>query len=194
MVNKLWAFFIISGIGVCLLTGKATLINQEILSSGKQSLDMLMQLFPVMALWLGLMKIASESGLLKKLAFFLKPFLHRLFPEIPNNHESLNYISSNIIANMFGLGNVATPFGLKAMKSLQTINNKKDTASKSMITFLVLNTSGLTVVPTTIISLRMLHKSISPTIIVLPCIIATFCSTFGGLLINNVLARRCNNK
>lgn len=194
MVNKIWSFFIISGIAVCLFNGNIILINNEILSSGKQSLDMIIQLFPVMALWLGIMKIADESGLLNKLSKLLKPILKKLFPDIPPNHESLNYISSNIIANMFGLGNVATPFGLKAMKSLQTINDKKEFASKSMITFLVLNTSGLTIVPTTIISLRMLHKSISPTMIILPCIIATFCSTLGGLIMNNILARRCNNK
>ena len=112
---------------------------------------MIIKIFPVMALWLGLMNIAKNSGLLDKLSKKISPILKFLFPEIPKNHESLNYISSNIIANMFGLGNAATPFGLKAMKSLQKLNKNKDIASRSMITFLVINTSGVTIIPTTII-------------------------------------------
>lgn len=190
MVNKIWGFFIISGICFCFLTGQLELLNKQILDSTKQSFDMVIQILPVMALWMGIMNIATVSGLLKKMAYRLSPFLTKLFPEIPKGHESLSYIASNIIVNLFGLGNAATPFGLKAMKSLQTINPKKDTASRSMITFLVLNTSGMTIVPTTIISLRMLHKSVNPTEIVFPCIIATMCATIAGLFLDHILARR----
>ncbi len=190
MVNKIWGFFIISGICFCFLTGQLELLNKQILDSTKQSFDMVIQILPVMALWMGIMNIATVSGLLKKMAYRLSPFLTKLFPEIPKGHESLSYIASNIIVNLFGLGNAATPFGLKAMKSLQTINPKKDTASRSMITFLVLNTSGMTIVPTTIISLRMLHKSVNPTEIVFPCIIATMCATIAGLFLDRILARR----
>lgn len=190
MVNKIWGFFIISGICFCFLTGQLDLLNKQILDSTKQSFDMVIQILPVMALWMGIMNIATVSGLLKKMAYRLSPFLTKLFPEIPKGHESLSYIASNIIVNLFGLGNAATPFGLKAMKSLQTINPKKDTASRSMITFLVLNTSGMTIVPTTIISLRMLHKSVNPTEIVFPCIIATMCATIAGLFLDRILARR----
>ena len=142
-----------------------------------------------MALWLGIMKIASASGLLDKFSRMLKPLLKLLFPEIPENHESYEYISSNIVANMFGLGNAATPFGLKAMKSLQELNPKKDTATRSMITFLVLNTSGITIIPTTIISLRMMYGSSDPTSIVFICILSTFISTFLGLIIDRILAK-----
>ena len=120
----------------------------------------------------------------------LYPILKKLFPEIPKEHESLSLIASNIIANMFGLGNAATPFGLKAMKSLQELNDKKDTASRSMITFLVLNTSGVTLVPTTIISLRMMYGSKNPTEVVTMCILATFISTIGGLIMDRFLARK----
>lgn len=194
MINKIWGFFIISGISICLLTGKISIINNEILSSGEQALDMIIKLFPVIALWLGIMKIAVTSGLLNKLSKLLFPILKFLFPEIPKNHESLNYISSNIITNMFGLGNVATPFGLKAMKSLQELNEKKDTATRSMITFLVINTSGVTIIPTTIISMRMMHKSINPTCIVIPCIIATTLATIAGIIMDRILARRCKYK
>lgn len=194
MINKIWGFFIIVGISICLITNRITIINNEILSSGEQALDMIIKLFPVIALWLGIMKIAITSGLLDKLSKLLSPLLKVLFPEIPEKHESLNYISSNIITNMFGLGNVATPFGLKAIESLQKLNKNKDTATRSMITFLVINTSGVTIIPTTIISMRMMHKSMNPTCIVIPCIIATTLATIGGIIMDRILARRCNNK
>lgn len=190
MINKLWAFFIIIGIIYSLFTGNIQSINNEILECTKTSLDLVIKIFPVMALWLGIMKIAETSGLLQKLSNKLSPVLGKLFPEIPKGHESLSLIASNIIANMAGLGNAATPFGLKAMKSLQEINPKKDTASRSMITFLVLNTSGVTIIPTTIISLRLLYGSLNPSEIVLPCIIATFCSSFLGLLLDRYLGGR----
>lgn len=190
MIQKIWGFFIVVGIGFCLFTGQTDILNQEILGSAKSSLDMILKIFPMMALWLGIMNIAKESGLLKKLSNLLTPILSKLFPEIPKSHESLSFIASNIIANMFGLGNAATPFGLKAMKSLQEINSKKDTASRSMITFLVLNTSGVTIVPTTIISLRMMYGSTNPTEIVSCCILATVLSTIGGLIIDRILSKR----
>lgn len=190
MINKIWAFFIIIGILFSLFTGNIDIINKEILTSSKTALDMIINIFPVMALWLGIMNIAKSSRLLNKFSKFISPLLCKLFPDIPKNHESLSFISSNIIANMFGLGNAATPFGLKAMKSMQELNDKKNTASNSMITFLVLNTSGLTLIPTTIISLRMLYNSINPTEIVFACILATICSTIAGLIIDRILSKR----
>ena len=185
MVNKIWGYFIIIGVLYCLLNNNVEVINDAILNSTKTSFDMIIKIFPVMALWLGIAKIAEVSGLLKKLSNKLSVILKYIFPEIPKNHESLSYISSNII----GLGNAATPFGLKAMQSLQQLNEKKDTATRSMITFLVLNTSGVTIIPTTIISLRMMYGSINPTGIVLPCIIITFLSTLSGLIIDRIFAR-----
>ena len=114
----------------------------------------------------------------------------KIFPEIPRGHESLGLISSNIVANMFGLGNAATPFGLKAMESLQKLNKDKEVASRSMITFLVINTCGVTIVPTTIISLRMMHDSTDPTSIVIPCVIVSFLSLAIGLIIDSFFSRR----
>ena len=190
MINKIWGLFIIAGSVFCLITNKVELLNTEILESTKSSLDMIIKIFPVMALWMGIMNIAKVSGLLQKFSKAISPLLRKIFPEIPPSHESLSLIASNIVANMFGLGNAATPFGLKAMKSLQELNDKKDTASRSMITFLVLNTSGVTIIPTTIISLRMMHGSSNPTEIVSACILATFLSTFAGLIIDRFLARR----
>lgn len=194
MVNKIWALFIIVGSIFFIMTGKLELLNQILLNSAKESLDMILKLFPVIALWLGITKIASVSGLLHKMSQFLSPLLGKLFPEIPKGHDSLSLITSNVIANFFGLGNAATPFGLKAMQKLQEINPKKDTASRSMITFLVLNTSGLTLIPTTIISLRMMYHSKNPTEIVLGCILATVCSTIAGLLMDRFLANKSRRK
>ena len=187
MINIIWGLFIITGIIYSLMTGNIEVINNEILKSCEVSLNLVMQIFPVMALWLGIMKIAEVSGLLKRLSEALSPILGRLFPDIPKGHESISLMASNIISNMAGLGSAATPFGLKAMKSLQSLNKKKDTATRSMITFLVLNTSGVTIIPTTIISLRLMYGSIGPTEIVLPCIIATFFSSFFGLLFDRYL-------
>lgn len=190
MINKIWGFFIISGIICFIFTGNIDGLNTEILNCTKTSLDMVVQIFPVMALWLGIMNIAKISGLLNKFSKLLFPILHKLFPDIPKNHESLSLIASNIVANMMGLGNAATPFGLKAMKELQNINSQKDTASRSMITFLVINTSGVTIIPTTIISLRMMYGSSNPTEIVSACILATIASTVGGIIIDRLLAKR----
>ena len=153
MVNIVWLVLIVVGISYGFFTNNLETINSTIVDSTKISLDMLFKIFPVIALWMGLTKIAEKSHLLEKLSNKLSFVLTKIFPEIPKGHESLSLIASNMIANIFGLGSAATPFGLKAMSSLQKLNKKKDTASRSMITFLVINTSGLTIIPTTIISL-----------------------------------------
>ena len=190
MINIIWLILISIGILYGLFTNNLEVLNNTIVDSTKISLDMLIKIFPVLALWMGLTKIAEKSGLLNKLSLKLSPLLSKLFPEIPKGHESLGLMASNMISNIFGLGSAATPFGLKAMTSLQKLNNKKDTASRSMITFLVINTSGLTIIPTTIISLRMMYGSTNPTIIVFACILSTFFATLGGIIIDKILARR----
>ena len=186
-------FLIVIGILYGVLTNNLDKINETIVESTKISLEMLFKIFPVLALWMGITKIAEESGLLKKLSNKLSPVLIKFFPEIPARHESFSLIASNMIANIFGLGSAATPFGLKAMNSLQKLNKDKKVASRSMITFLVINTSGLTIIPTTIISLRMMYDSIDPTKIVFACIISTFFATVGGILMDRFLARRYKN-
>lgn len=189
MVNKIWGFFIIIGIIVGVFCNKIDIINENILASTKTTIDMILQIFPVIALWLGIMEIAKESGILKKLSNLFRPVLSKLFKEIPENHESLGYISSNVVINMLGLGSAATPFGLKAMKSLSELNNNSKVASKSMITFLILNTSGLTIIPTTVISLRMMHGSVNPTETVLATIISTVISTVLALLVDKIFRK-----
>jgi len=193
MVNIIWMVLICVGILYGLFTNNLDTVNTTIVDSTKISLEMLFKIFPVLALWMGITKIAEVSGLLKKLSNKLSPLLTKFFPEIPKGHESLSLIASNMIANIFGLGSAATPFGLKAMSSLQKLNKNKKVASRSMITFLVINTSGLTLIPTTIISLRMMYGSTEPTKIVLACIISTLFATLGGILMDRFLARRYKN-
>jgi spore maturation protein A len=190
MINTLWALFIIIGIGYSLFTGNVNSVNNEILNSARTSLTMILNMLPIVTLWVGIMEIAKSSGLLDKIARFFSPVLSFIFPDIPKGHESFGFISSNIIANLFGLGNAATPFGIKAMTSLQTLNKNKDTATRSMITFLILNTTGLSLIPTTIISIRMMHNSADPLEIVGIVIIVTFISTICGLIIDRLVGRR----
>lgn len=185
MINKVWGLFIIIGVVFSLFTGNINVINSEILSCGEVVLSMVMKLFPIMALWLGIMKIAEVSGLLRKLSCFLYPITKFIFPDIPKNSEVIGLITSSFIFNMFGLGNAATPIGLKAMKKLKDLNDS-DIASGSMITFLILNTTGFTIIPTTIISLRMMHGSSNPSSIILPCLLASLFSTIFGLVIDRI--------
>ena len=189
MISILWTFLIIIGILYSLITGNIEVINNSILTNAGKALDLILSLLPTIVLWSGIMKIAEDAGVLTKFASFLKPILSKLFPSVPSNHPSLGYIASNIAANMLGLGSAATPFGLKAMSELQKINSKKDTASNAMITFLVLNTAGVTIIPTTIIALRLAYGSSSPTAIIAPAVISTSCSCISAIVIDYFIRR-----
>ena len=193
MVNVIWGVFIIIGIIFGFINGNINLINTEIIDSGKSALELILEMLPMLTLWMGLMGIAEDSGLLNLIAKKLSFILKKLFPSIPSDNEALGLIASNVAINMAGLGSAATPCGLKAMKELQKINNKKDTASTAMITFLVLNTGGVTIIPTTIISLRVLHGSANPTEIIPTCILATLCSCIAGLTLDYIIRRKNGN-
>lgn len=184
MINYIFAFFFITGILYSIITN--TNISSEMLLASTKSLELIFSILPIMCLLLGIMNIAKKSGLLDNLAKLLTPVLKIIFPEIPKNSPCFSYIGTNIVMNILGLGNAATPFGLKAIKELQTINPIKDTASRSMITFLVINTASVTIMPTTIISLRILHKSINPESIIPYIIITSFLSCLIGLIIDRL--------
>lgn len=190
MVSYIWFFLIIIGVIYSFLTGNISIINESILTNGNEALELMLSILPVIVLWSGIMKIAEEAGLLRKFSRLLEPILSRLFPSVPKDNPALGFIASNIAANMMGLGSAATPFGLKAMSELQKINKDKDTASTPMITFLVLNTAGVTIVPTTVLALRIAHGSINPSEIIIPGVIATFCSSIGGLLLDYLIRKR----
>lgn len=189
MMNKIWGVFIIIGVVYSFFTGNINVINSEILSCGETVLNMVLKLFPVMALWLGIMKIAEVSGLLKKMSIILYPITRFIFPDIPKDSDVISLITSSFVFNMFGLGNASTPIGLKTMKSLKDLSCS-DVASSSMITFLVLNTTGFTIIPTTIISLRMMHGSSNPSGVIIPCLLASLSSTVFGLVIDRFYRKK----
>ena len=184
MINYLWAIFLIVGIVYSIITGNN--ITNTLFTSGSKAIDMIINLVPLMCLWLGIMKIAETSGLLDIISKKLSNIVRVVFPEIPEGDPAIGYISSNIVMNMMGLGNAATPFGLKAMKELKRLNGNTDVASRSMITFLVINTSSVTIIPTTVISLRLMHGAVDPSEIVGATIITTFLSTIIALIIDRI--------
>ena len=151
--------------------------------------EMTLGLTGTLTLWMGILKIGEDSGLVNRLAKFLSPVLTKLFPEIPKNHPALGSIFMNVSANMLGLDNAATPVGLKAMQELQSINTKKDTASNSMIMFLTLNTSGLTIIPVSIMAYRAKYGAADPADIFIPLLLTTLCSTIVGLTVVSIYQR-----
>ena len=185
MINYLWSLFLIVGVIYSIIKGNNNLTN-NLLTSGTKAIDMIINLVPLMCLWLGVMKIADTSGLLNIVSHKLSKFIKIIFPEIPKGDPAIGYISSNIVMNMLGLGNAATPFGIKAMKELKRLNKNSDVASRSMITFLVINTSSVTIIPTTVISLRILNGSSNASEIMTATIITTFLSTFIALLLDRL--------
>lgn len=185
MINYIWGVFILLGVIISIIKGDNNLTN-NLITSGTKGIDIIINLVPLMCLWLGTMKIADSSGLLTIISNKLSKIIRVVFPEIPKGDPAIAYISSNIVMNMLGLGNAATPFGIKAMTRLKELNNNSDIASRSMITFLVINTSSVTIIPTTVISLRIASGSNNPTEIMTACIITTFLSSFIGLLIDRL--------
>ena len=185
MINYIWGVFIVLGVIISIIKRDPNLTN-NLITSGTKGIDMIINLVPLMCLWLGTMKIADSSGLLNIISNKLSKIIRVIFPEIPKGDPAIAYISSNIVMNMLGLGNAATPFGIKAMTRLKELNNNSDVASRSMITFLVINTSSVTIIPTTVISLRIASGSNNPTEIMTACIITTFLSTMIGLLIDRL--------
>lgn len=188
MINKIWFLLVFCGIVYSFFSGNEN-IGEIIINTSYDTLDLLKSVGPLIILWSGIMNIARCSGLLKKFSLVLYPLLKRLMPSV-KNEKAFEYISTNIAANMLGLGSVATPAGLKAMKELEIDNKYKGVATDAMITFLVLNTSGVTIIPMTVIALRTGYDSINPTAIIIPSLIATMFSTIGGLTLDYIIRRR----
>ena len=154
-------------------------------ASAKTGFELSLGLTGVLAFWLGMMKIGERSGLIDRLARVLSPVLVKLFPDIPKGHPAYGHMFMNMAANMLGLDNAATPLGLKAMESLQTLNTKKDTATNPMIMFLVLNTSGLTIIPISILVFRAQLGAAQPTDVFVPILLATFIATLAGIIVTS---------
>lgn len=196
VLNYIWiAFFLIAFVIACIRlifmgdTEVFPAIMNSTFETSKTAFEISLGLTGVLSLWLGVMRIGEKGGVVNALARALGPLFAKLFPEIPRNHPVIGNIFMNISANMLGLDNAATPLGLKAMEGLQEINPKKDTASNSMIMFLVLNTSGLTILPVSILVYRATQGAAQPTDVFLPILLATFASTMAGIIITSAVQR-----
>lgn len=193
MINYIFGFFLVIGCIYGFFTGNIDSINDVLINGGKNSIDLIFSIIPLLCLWLGLMKIAEESGLVFKISKLMSKIIHPIFPELKKDSDAISYISTNIVMNMFGLGSGATPFGLKAMKELKKENKNSDAASRSMITFLVINTASVTLIPTTVISFRALNGASNPTDILLAAIITTILSCAFGLIVDRLVFKLWRN-
>ncbi|MGE5405337.1 MAG: nucleoside recognition domain-containing protein [Candidatus Saccharibacteria bacterium] len=176
MLNIIWLLLLVFGILMAAINGNIEAVTQAALKSSKDAVDICLNMIGVMCLWLGMMKIAEKAGAIEALSRLVKPLTIRLFPSIPPGHPAMGAIILNLSANVLGLGSAATPFGMKAMAEMQKLNAGRRDASEAMCTFLALNTSCITLIPATIIAVRVTFNSKNPTEIVGPTIFATCCS------------------
>ncbi|MBO8170639.1 MAG: spore maturation protein [Bacillaceae bacterium] len=184
MVNYIWMGLILSGILVAGFNGNIEVINRAAFEGAKTGVTVCFGLISVLVFWLGIMNVAEKSGLLDIFSRLLRPVVRFLFPDVPPDHRAQGYILSNLTANLFGLGNAATPMGIKAMQELEKLNPEPGKASPAMCTLLALNTSSITLIPTTIIAIRMNYDSANPVEIVGTTIMATAFSTLTAILLD----------
>ena len=182
MLNILWPFFIIISIIYAIFSGNLESLNSSIFNSTESAVSLTLTLIGMTCLWSGIMEIASQTNIIKYISKILKPVVKKLFPDINSESKSFDNIIMNIIANILGLGNAATPLGLKAMKELQKENDDKETLSDNMMMLIVLNTASLQIIPTTVISIRSSLGSNNPTQIIFPVWLSTICAAAVGIV------------
>jgi len=190
MLNIIWPIFIIASFIYAIFTGKANEVNAGIFESASEAVQLTITLLGTVCLWNGIMEIVKNTSLIKKLSIMLSPFIKLLFPELKNNEKAKEEISMNMIANILGLGNAATPLGLKAMNSMQKENKKKDTLSNSMAMLIVLNTASLQLIPTNVIAIRTSLNSNNPTGIIFQVWIATIVAAIVGIIATKIIIRK----
>lgn len=193
MLNKLWGIMLLAGIIVAAFTGKIGEAGTAAIDSSKEAVTLCIAMLGVMSMWTGIMNVAKKAGLIDAMTRALRPALRFLFPGVPEGHQANEYIASNIIANMLGLGWAATPYGLKAMEEMKELNRGSHIASADMCTFLIINISSLQLIPVNIIAYRSEYGSISPTSIIGMGLVATLVSTAAGVIFS-VAARRFGRK
>ena len=189
MLNIVWPIFIIISFSYAIFSGNLENLNSSIFQSTEDAINLSINLLGTICLWNGIMQIANKTSIVEKLTKVLNPVIKILFPELKKNEKIKKEISMNMIANILGLGNAATPLGLKAMKSMQEENLKKGTLSNSMLVFIVLNTSSIQIIPTTVIAIRNSVGSNSPTAIVFPVWIATICAAVSAIVAAKLLIK-----
>lgn len=204
MLNVIWGVMIVAGIAFGAITGNMEAVGNGIMDSAKEAVSLAIAMMGVVALWSGLMEIAKESGIVAGATRLLRPFIRFLFPKIPEGDESLEHITVNVISNIFGLGAAATPAGLKAMKALERLEEKRandetqskntykrqHAASNEMCTFLVLNISSLQLIPVNMIAYRSQYGSVNPMAVVGPAVIATLVSTLAAVIFSKIMCRK----
>lgn len=190
MLNKIWPCFIIVSFIVAVITGNISDFNSSIFSSCTQAVELNIKLLGTICLWNGLMKIVQETSLMERLTKLINPLMKILFPKMNKEDKEYKEITINIIANILGIGNAATPLGLKAMETMQNKNPKKDTITDSMAMLIVLNTASIQLIPTTVIAIRTSLGSIDPSKIIVPVWIATILSNFAGIIASKILMKK----
>ncbi|MGN1319119.1 MAG: nucleoside recognition domain-containing protein [Lachnospirales bacterium] len=187
MLNYLWGIMIFIGILVAALTGRLEEVTNGAISSANEAVTVSITMLGVMSMWTGLMKVGEEAGVIKKLSKIMIPYLKWLFPDVPKNHKAMEYISTNVIANILGLGWAATPAGLSAMSELQKLNSNKNTASRAMCAFMIFNMSSLQLVNINLIAYRARYNSANPSEIIGPGIITTLISTIVAVVFAKIM-------
>ena len=189
MLNYLWFGMLVIGFFIAILNGRVEAVNGAIINSAGEAVNLCLELAGIMCLWSGLMKVAEKSGLTRYIAKLARPVLRFLFPGVPEKHPALGAVVMNLSANFLGLGNAATPLGLKAIGELQKLNSRKEVATDAMCMFLVLNTSAIQLVPATVIAIRSACGSSNPSEIIGTVWIASACGAVSGIIFAKLFSR-----
>ena len=190
MLNFLWPIFLILSFSYAIIVGNIDEVNKSIFDSVAGAVELSITFLGTICMWNGIMKIVQNSTLIEKLTKILKPIIKVVFPDLKNNKKAYQEISMNLIANILGLGNAATPLGIKAMQTMQEENKKKDTLSNSMVMFIVMNTASMQLIPTTVIAIRSSLESKNPSSIIILVWIATICASISGIIITKILIKK----
>ncbi|MFL0248404.1 nucleoside recognition domain-containing protein [Candidatus Clostridium stratigraminis] len=189
MINVIWFVILTFGLGFGLITGKGDIVSKSVVTTAGSTVEFIIKLAGLMCIWCGIMKIAEQSGLTDKLAKLLRPLLKHIFKEAAKDEKAMGAIVMNLTANMMGLSNAATPFGIKAMEEMDRLNKDKGIASNDMALFLVLNAACIQLVPTTVLSIRAATGSSNPGAIIIPAMIATLAAAIMGVIFAKILQR-----
>ena len=194
MLNLVWPIFIIISFSYAIFSGNLQNLNSSIFDSVESAVNLSITMLGTMCLWSGIINVAANTKIMKGMNKLLKPIVKFLFPEIRDNKKAQNEISMNMVANILGLGNAATPLGLKAMETLQEENKNKQELSNSMIMLIVINTASIQIIPTTIIAIRSSLGAENPASIIVPVWIATICAAIVGVTVTKLLIRYSNKR
>lgn len=189
-MNKIWAGMIIIAIILSIIQGNLQELITSLMEATQNATDTILNMIGMLCMWSGFMKIAEKSGIVKKISMKVTPLVKLLFPELPKDNEVAGHIAMNMTANILGLGNIATPMGLKAMENLEKYNKNKNVISDSMMMFIILNTASIQIIPTSVIALRATYNATNPADIVLPIIIASFGAVIVGVVLVKLSCRR----